>query len=234
MSTSTARTAGRVAIVAGPIVAIVVAWVTESAKGDMSIANVALVLGLVAVVAALLDPIAGFVTSAVAGLSLNYFHTVPVHSLRMSDGEEIVTVLLLVALGATVSIATTLRVRRSVGERRAGAAQAAARELAEALDDGQPLPTSWKSAIDAVTDTTAALAVRRVSRPPADVPLVRRPAAGDTDDTLVVPEAGAVVSLADGSALVLTPQQGLGSVTCSRAQLVRFADDVAEALARAN
>jgi hypothetical protein len=66
------------------------------------------------------------------------------------------------------------------------------------------------------------------------VPVVRRPAGGEIDDTVVVPETGAVVALADGSALVLTPQPGLGSVTCSRAQLVRFADDVTEALARAN
>src|SRR4249920_227122 len=114
VKTTTQQAAERAARFLGPLLAIGVAWATDTVRGDMSIANAALALAFVCVAAALVNPVAGFLTSAVAALALNYFHTTPVHSLRMTEGDEIVTVVLLVLLGAAVSIATTLRFRAKV------------------------------------------------------------------------------------------------------------------------
>ena len=111
MKTTTQQAAERAAPVLGPLLAIAVAWATGTVSGDMSVANAALALAFVCVAAALVRPLAGFVTSAVAALALNYFHTIPIHSLRMTEADEIVTVVLLVLLGSAVSVATTLRVR---------------------------------------------------------------------------------------------------------------------------
>ncbi|HEY5422049.1 MAG TPA: DUF4118 domain-containing protein, partial [Ilumatobacteraceae bacterium] len=114
MKTTTQVAADRTAIVLGPVLVIAVAWATGTDRTDMTIANTALVLAFISVAAALISPLAGFVTSAVAALALNYFHTTPVHSLRMTEPGEILTVVLLVLLGSMVSIATTMRVRSKV------------------------------------------------------------------------------------------------------------------------
>ena len=107
VKTSTQQAADRVATVLGPVLAIAVAWVSSRVRSDISIANAALALAFVCVAAALVSPIAGFATSAVAALALNYFHTTPIHSLRMTEPDEVVTVILLVLLGSSVSVATT-------------------------------------------------------------------------------------------------------------------------------
>jgi K+-sensing histidine kinase KdpD len=89
VKTTAQQAADRVATVLGPVLVIVVAWATDTVGSDMSIANAALVLAFVCVAAALVSPIAGFVTSAAAALALNYFHTTPVHSLRMTEADEV-------------------------------------------------------------------------------------------------------------------------------------------------
>ena len=112
VKTTKQQATDRAVTILGPVLAIAVAWATATLRSDMSIANAALALAFVCVAAALARPLAGFLTSAVAALALNYFHTVPVHSLRMTDGDEILTVVLLVLLGSSVSVATTMRVAR--------------------------------------------------------------------------------------------------------------------------
>ena len=68
VKTTTQQSADRAAIVLGPVLAIAVAWASATVRGDMSIANAALALAFVCVAAALVSPLAGFVTSAVAAL----------------------------------------------------------------------------------------------------------------------------------------------------------------------
>ena len=146
-------------IVLGPLAAIIVAWATESVRDDMGVANVALVLALVCVAAALVHPGAGLFTSAVAALALNYFHTVPIHSLRMSQSDEITTVVLLVVHGLAVSVGATLRARSKVGTHRTNVSDAAGHDLRTLLAEGSSLVAAWQTAVLADTGHAASLDV---------------------------------------------------------------------------
>lgn len=227
MNTSITRTA---AVVGGPVLAVILAWLTGTADDDISVANVALLLAFVCVAAALLRPLAGVATSIAAALALNYFHTVPVHSLRMSDPQEATSVVLLMALGLSVSAATTLRVRSRVSAHHSSTATAASGELLSALRTGGPLPAVWITAVQAACRSGAAIDVQLVADAPRDMPVVGTRSTRD-DDALVVPETGAVLPLPGGGGeLVLRPQDGMGSVTVNRTTLVQFAEQVALAL----
>jgi len=100
---NTEEPGGRIALVIGPALAIAAAGLLQDVRDDVGIANVALILSFIVVVAALMGRAAGVVTAIVAGLSFNFFHTEPFHSLRISSGRDVATVLLLIGLGILVS-----------------------------------------------------------------------------------------------------------------------------------
>jgi len=237
MKTTTQVAAERMAIVLGPVLAIAVAWATSTVRSDMTIANTALALAFICVAAALINPVAGFVTSAVSALALNYFHTEPVHSLRMTEPGEILTVVLLVVLGSLVSVATTMRVRSKVGAHRTGESLAATRELEELLSRGGALPAVWLTAVQSMSGQAGSIDVSLRAVAPSDVPVIGRrvpSAAGSDADTVVVPETGAALVLPDGrGALLLRPQTGLGAITAPRTMLLEFGGELAVALAYA-
>jgi len=221
-------------IVLGPLAAIIVAWTTASVSDDIGVANVALVLALVCVAAALVHPGAGLFTSAVAALALNYFHTVPIHSLRMSDSDEITTVVLLVVHGLAVSIGATLRARSKVGTHRTNVSDAAGHDLRTLLVEGSSLVAAWQTAVLADTGHAASLDVLLLAEPSSTHAVIGgyTTGVGDERDVVVVPEAGAVLALPGGlGTLLVKPQPGLGAIETSRAHLLRFADQVAAALA---
>ena len=219
------------------MLAIAVAWATATVRSDMSIANAALALAFVCVAAALVSPIAGFVTSAVAALALNYFHTTPIHSLRMTEGDEILTVILLVLLGSSVSIATTMRYRAKVAVHRTDESVAAARELQQLLSHGGALPAVWLTAVQSVCVQAGSIDVSLLAALPSEVPVIgrRQPSAGPDGDAVVIPESGAALLLLNGrGALLLRPQAGLGAITAARTMLLQFGDQLAAALADAD
>ena len=238
MKTAKQQATDRAATVLGPVLTIAVAWISSAVRGDMSIANAALVLAFVCVAAALVSPLAGFVTSAVAALSLNYFHTTPVHSLRMTEGDEIVTVILLVSLGSAVSIATTMRVRAKVAGHRTDESLAATRELQELLSHGGPLPAVWLTAVQSVCVQAGSIDVSLLEATPSEVPVISRrltSGTGHDGDAVVIPETGAALLLPNGlGALLLRPQTGLGAITAKRTMLLQFGDQLATALADAH
>lgn len=232
MDTFPTRALGRAKVLVGPAAVALIAWATSTTDDDIGIANTALALAFVCVAAALAQPIAGVTTSLVAALALNYFHTEPVHSLRMTDSGEIVTVLLLTVLGLSVSVVTTLRVRSRVNAHLSDVSEAATAQLVDALHRGAPLPDVWNEAVAASCGEGASLIVRLVPSAPSGMPVVsNRASAGAADvDVVVVPESGACLTLETGGALVLVPQVGMGSVTISRISLRQFADHVASVL----
>ncbi|HZX55288.1 MAG TPA: DUF4118 domain-containing protein [Ilumatobacteraceae bacterium] len=238
MKSTTKQAADRTALVLGPVLAIAVAWATSAVRTDMTIANTALVLAFVSVAAALVNPVAGFLTSAVAALALNYFHTKPLHSLRMTEPGEILTVVLLVLLGSLVSIATTMRVRSKVAVHRTDASTAATRELQELLSNGGALPAVWLNAVQSVCAQAGSIDVSIRSATPDDVPVISRrlpSGPGSDGDAVVIPETGAALLLPNGrGALLLRPQAGLGAITAGRTMLLQFADQLASALAEAD
>lgn len=218
------------ALVVGPLLVIGIAWLTESSNAGLALANAALLLAAVAVVAALLSWQAGILTSVVAGLALNYFHTVPVHSLRMTEGAEILTVVLLIALGGVVSAATAWRVRRRTFAQHAAEADRATERLRELLAQGGPALAAWHAALDGANPQLGLLDARLVVGAPASLPLVARHEVG-TGDVVVLPETGAAVRLADDERfLVVRPQEGIGAITVDRRALLSFADQLAATL----
>ncbi len=220
----------RVALVVGPVAVVLVAWASESSNAGMALANVALLLAALCVGAALVSWQAGLLTSVVAGLALNYFHTVPVHSLRMTEGAEIGTVVLLIGLGVIVSVATAVRVRRRTLAHSGAEGDRATQRLRELLDDGGPALAAWHAALDGSNPQLGLLDARLVIGA-GSLPIVARKPSLDTPDLVVLPESGAAVRLAaDDRFLIVRPQPGLGALEVDRRALLSFADQLASTL----
>lgn len=231
-----ARTADRppawLPLLVGPVAVVVVAAVTQSVREDMGIANVALVLAMVTVAAALSSFWAGLATSVVAAGALNYFHTEPVHSLRITSGSDLLAVSLLAAMGVGVSVATALRVRRTVVGRHADGAAAAARRLEAMLGTARPAVELWHGAIDAGAAQLANVDARLAHGGTASLPVIARRRRGIDDDSgehlsVTLPEGGAIVQFLDPrrtGQLVLSPRAGLGAVSVERRTVFAFAD----------
>jgi hypothetical protein len=100
---------GAIAVAGPPFVAAVLIPL----RGEMRSANVALVLVLVVLVAAIVGGRRGGVIAAVtAALSFDFLYTQPYYSLRIDTRDDIVTTLLLLGVGI-VSGELVLRARRS-------------------------------------------------------------------------------------------------------------------------
>ena len=223
----------------GPPAAILAAWLMSQGKsgdGGLTQANVALVMAALTVLFALVDWLAGLTTSVAAALALNYYHTEPFHTLRVTDSRDVLSIVLLLVLGLTVSAATAFRVRRGVHDIRAADAGAAADELRSTLVKNNPAPLVWSAAI-ATTANDLGLVLARVERSaPADIPTIGRPAGSYQllDADLVLPVYGAALRLErrhpEGRWLVLTPRDGLGPLTLDRRAVMAFADTIELAL----
>lgn len=98
-----------IALATGPIAAIFIAGVASGVRSQVGSTNVALVLTCVVVAASMAGRAPGVVTALAAALSYNFFHTAPYKSLRMNDAKDVVTVLLLVAIGLITSEISTRR-----------------------------------------------------------------------------------------------------------------------------
>ena len=103
----------------GPLAAFLLAGGLVSWRDDIGTTNVALLIGLVVVIAATADRAAGVATALVAAFSYNFFHTQPYRSLRIDDGVDVLTVVLLLVIGLVVSEinapALTVRSRSPTG-----------------------------------------------------------------------------------------------------------------------
>lgn len=95
--------AGSIALALGPAAALLIAGVLSGVRDDLGATNVALILACLVVAAAIAGRQAGVATAIIAAVSFNFFHTQPYESLRIDDGKDIVTVVLLAVLGIVVS-----------------------------------------------------------------------------------------------------------------------------------
>ena len=226
-----------------PLVALFVSTVTSTVRADLGVANVALGLAVITTAAAVVNWPSGLATSVVAALSLNYFHTEPVHSLRIGSGADVLMVALLATIGISVSASTAVRARRRV----LNIERSAESEFADQLVSMLAFPTSsalaWHSAIDASDHslrlTEIVLVANIAANPP--IPLIARPPRSsiDNDDhrsSFVLPEVGAVVEFRDPRLpyhLAITPVPGVGPLTIDRSTLFQLADSVETVLRRA-
>jgi len=223
----------------GPPAATLGAWLLslgDSGDGGLTQANVALVLAALTVLVATIDWLAGLTTSVAAALALNYYHAPPLHTLRVTDSRDILSIALLLALGLSVSAATAYRVRRDVHHIREADVGAAAEELRATLAENNPAPLVWSAAI-ATPANDLGLVLARVERSaPVDVPAIGRPAGSYQllDADLVLPVYGAALRLErrhpEGRWLVLTPRDGMGPLTLDRRAVMAFADTIELAL----
>ena len=190
----------RASIIFFPLVAVLISWSTSSIRENIGVANIALVLAILTTCAALLRWEAGIVTSLVAASTLNFFHTQPIRSFRITSGADLLMISLLMMIGLGVSFLTASRVRSAVQQ----------------------------FAPDASNDLSK-INVQILPELPNNLPVVsRRPGFSD-DDELLLPEAGAVLKFNDPriqSVLLLTPRQGLGALRVSRRTMSTFADHV--------
>jgi hypothetical protein len=230
---STSTNSVRAAVVIGPLLAIGVAWVTSSVSEDMGIANVALVLAIISTVAALVHGLAGLTTSIAAALSLNYFHTEPVHTLRITAGSDLLAVALLATLGLIVSAVTALRVRRNVVVQRVDAANVAAARLMTELASGRPVSEVWDVTVAAMSGQFGLVDARlepvESARPRPVVSRQPWEPGSSIDHSVVLPEGGAVVHFRDPrhpQQLVLTPRAGMGAITVDRRVALTLADQI--------
>jgi len=108
MSTYRVRTPLQLAAnIIGPPAAVLAAWLmtlgNNNGNGGLTPTNVALVMAVVTVLFALVDWLAGITTSVASALALNYYHTEPFHTLRVTDSRDMLSIGLLLVLGLTAS-----------------------------------------------------------------------------------------------------------------------------------
>jgi hypothetical protein len=228
---------GRIVLVA-PVVVLALSWSTSSVRGDVGVANVALLLAAITVWAALSNAVLGVITAIVAAVSLNVFHTEPVNSLRIATTADAISVTLLAVIGLSVSAATALRVRRTVAARSAAVSSGARTDLRSMLGELRPVAELWAAACTAAGDGLDLVGARLVDMPPADLAVVARTAQRSPvePDVVVVPEAGAVVQFRDPRStgcLLVVPLQHMGAVAIDRRAVFAFVDQVEAALGHA-
>lgn len=233
--------AGRIALAVGPAVALAAAGLLELVRDDFGVANVALVLSFVVVLASIAGRAAGLATAVAAAAGYNFFHTRPYHSLRISSGRDVATVGLLVLIGIIVSETSAWR-RRAVAasERRLHGARAL--EIVAAQLAGQASADDvWQSVRSALIESLALSECRYE--------------AGDQPSAAVLPRSGALIGKAmrftptgfelpdEGVAIpvtaagttfghiVVVPRRGGGSQRDIRQVAIALADEYAVALA---
>ena len=124
-----------VGIAIGALVAITLAGLLGSVRGEMSQANAALVLVLVVVLAAYTGGRwAGAATGFVAAVAFDFFLTRPYGSLAIKSSDDVTTTVLLLAVGLAVGhIATSRREAKMAGQ--AGADEVAGLYRVASADD---------------------------------------------------------------------------------------------------
>lgn len=219
-----------------------VAGALTGVRNSMGATNVALVLVTIVVLAAMTGLVAGASTAIVAAVSFNFFHTQPYRSLRISDGRDIATVLLLLGIGLLVGGVAEWRRRTSRASVRHLRGEHALEDVTELLAAGATTE-AMTAAIGAQLVRDLRLAdCRYESRPTIDLPVVGRTGGLPTehlrlgDGGVQLPPAGAAVAVASSGVLhgwlVLTPSAASASTREQRRIAVALADLLAVAIDR--
>lgn len=225
-----------VGLAVGPLGAVVVAWSLslDADRDGLTQANVALVMAAATVLVASFDWLAGAVTSVAAALALNYFHTEPYRTLRVTDRRDVYSIVVLGALGLVVSAVTARRVRRRVLELRRADAHRSGAALAALVASDRPVSDVWAASVSASSNDLAMVSARVVARVPDGLAEIGRLADRAESRTITLPTQGAALHLSrrhhEGRWLVLTPLPGLGPVEVDRRAVLAFADALEVAL----
>lgn len=219
--------------IAGPIAVVLFGWATSStgdgASDGLALANVALLMAAITVAVALVSWTAGLSTSVAAALTMNWFHTEPVGTFRITSSSDLTSVLILGVLGVGVSAATAARMQRATRIGRAAGADEAYAALVPMVHAQLPVHELWHAALAATSPELALTSATLTQVLPHNMPTVgRRPWPADAaQSTVVLPPTGAALELhQDGWYVVLTPRDGVGALTIDRRAAAAFADTV--------
>ena len=152
--------AGWVIVAAGlPVLTALLA----AQRGDLSLAtDLLLMLGVVVAGGALGGPAPGLVGALAGSLLVNFYLVEPVHTFTIGERENLVALVVFVAVAATVSMYVHLAARRTIEARRARAeAQALSRSAGTLAASADPLPALLAQLREAFGATHALLRARR-------------------------------------------------------------------------
>ncbi|HEY7626085.1 MAG TPA: DUF4118 domain-containing protein [Ilumatobacteraceae bacterium] len=233
--------AGHIALAIGPAVALAVAGLLDPVRDDFGLANVALVLSCIVVVAALAGRAAGLTTAVTAATAYNFFHTQPYHSLRIDAGRDIATVGLLIVIGIIVAEMSAWRRRVQAASERRLQGVRALESVAAQLADGATTDDIWTSIRAALIDTLGLADCRY--EPGVGPSVAVLPRSGSlvgqamrlTATGFELPAEGVAIPVTYASQtfghIVLVPRPGSGSQRDIRQVAVALADEYAIALA---
>jgi len=234
----------RIFAAVGAIVAVLVGGLLAPARDWLGSANVALILAIVVVGAAVFGGrVAGGVTSIAAALSFDYFQTQPYYSLRISDREDLIAAVLLLVMGVAVGQLAMMRYgsREEVQVHAKGAAHL--EDVAAVVAAGADLDEVWPVVRRALVDQLELAGARFEPAPYHDsfTPLGRDGQITATTLTyehggFSLPAEGVVVPVvASGQQLgrlVLVPLPQHGTSRAQRRVAVALADQLAVAASR--
>ena len=221
------------AVVGGPLASLVLVLATSTFSNSTAVANVALCLALLTTFVSSISWQGGITTSITAAACLNFFHTEPVHSLKVTSGSDLLMIALLMCIGLSTSYLTARRTRLAL------ITQQRATALALTMDLLQPqtqtsLLEMWHRTVAINGSEIALLDVRLDDSTSSNTPVIARSRHSAVEnETLILPETGAAVRFLDprhSLQILLIPQKGFGALTVPRNVIFNFVDQVELAL----
>jgi hypothetical protein len=228
----------------GSLGALFTAAALVGVRGDIQNANVALVLVLFVLLGAVTGGRAAAATSAfVAAVAFDFFHTKPYGSLKISDGNDVLTTLLLLAVGLAVG-EIAIRSQRVHAQRDDDQRQLRRMQRIAGLAAGGEGIDDLLLAVTAELIETLELRNCWFERPPflAGLPRLERTGVVEStehryaDGEFELPREGAALPVVAGGRtlgrFVLIPTPGVGVSKERRLSAIALADQVGAALAR--
>ena len=228
----------------GALTALGAAMALVGVRGHIAPANVALILVLFVLLGAVIGGRrSGIISALVAAASFDFFHTKPYGSLKISDSSELLTTLLLLAVGLAVGeiAARADRIRTALHDNRQEVRRVhRIAELAATGDSADDLI----SAVTAELTETLLLEECRFERPPFRNAYPRIEASGVVMSRehhyakggFELPKDGVALLVSNGAEIlgrfVLIPKPGVGIPLEHRLVAVALADQLGVVLSR--
>lgn len=214
----------------GPLCTFAIAKLTAQQSDGLSIANTALILAIFTTAIGSMNPTAGIFTSFTAGAFLNYFHTAPVNSFRMSSSSDILMISLFTVLGLGVSIITSIRMRHNLLINNRDAMRSQQEASSAPLTPSLQATQFWQSFIERIDPNLSFLQVQCTDRPKEEIPTIARHRSASADaPTVLIPECGAIIEFLDpriSQVLILKPATGFAPLEVSRSAIFALSSDV--------
>lgn len=213
---------------------MIVAWLSSTSKSQLAVVDVALILGGLTVVAAVVDWKVGLIVSGISALSLNFFHTTPRHSLAVRSEGDLAVVMMLACSGALASVLARQAIHREIVGSHRQDVKARQQSLLRHLVNPIPVTSVWERVVDAADEMLDLIDVRLADSEDQDLPRLARDVPIDPDEReevshVTIPSCGAIASFRDPrltDRVVFVPRAVGGSVTVNRRTLNHFLDDL--------